>query len=93
MPDDLDQSDDVLVELGQIRGWNPIFVKVFAACVLDRIARQKRALDLETGNIGHAHVRKNPFMRDLQREGLCENRIEYRLLGTRPGIRASRIAR
>jgi hypothetical protein len=87
--DHLDLANDVVVELLEILGGNPVFEDVLAAGLVDFVSVEKCATDPELGHVADAAGIDVPVARDLRRVLLSKNRIEDGL-NWQPGRPASR---
>src|SRR5216684_1088829 len=79
--DDDNLADDGLVEGGQAFGWNPIFLVLPAARLLDLVILEEAALHLEARHEAGAVGLDVPVPRDLDGVALGQDRVEDRLLG------------
>jgi hypothetical protein len=78
--DNLDYSDNIAVEFGNVFRWYPILALYFRASGLNLVPAEVLASDLETQNVPFSAIPGVPISRDLNRILLFEYRIKDGLI-------------
>jgi hypothetical protein len=82
---DLDRSDDVSVELGEVLRWNPILAMSSGAHRLHLKLGEVVTVNVESENESFTAVASVPIPSDLYRVFLIQNRIKLGCSGSRGG--------